>query len=595
MADFRQEEPLGKANDWRLFLRLWQFARPYRYAIFFSTSLLLAVSLLALAQPYLIKVAIDNYITVGRYEGLSSLVFLFLLVLLGEFLLKYVQAYLIQRTGQRITYELRVRLFSHLQGLPVKFFDLNPVGRIMTRLTTDVENLNEVFSSGLVVVFGDIFMLVGIVAVMVYMNPGLALLTFAVLPLLFFVTIFFRNRLRESHRQATAMIARINSYVQESLSGAVVTKLFVREARNQRKFAGLARDYLAASLSLSKNYALYFPTVEAIGALALASIAWYGGGRIIAEAITFGTLVAFIEYVHKFFNPIRDLSEKYTMMQSAAASAERVFKILDTPASQGLPAKLPTEKIASPSVSFEDVWFSYDGAEPVIKGVSLSVAPGETVALVGPTGAGKTTLVSLLVRFYEPQRGCIKIGGRDIREMDLHELRRNVAFVFQDPFLFSGDLESNIRLGNFSLTADTIRKAARTVHADSFISQLPQGYGHVVAQRGKTLSTGQRQLLCFARGLAFDSPILILDEATSSVDAETEALVRDAVGSMMRGQTSIVVAHRLSTVLCADRIVVLHKGRVVEEGTHQALLKKNGVYRKLCELQFGLEALNSSS
>ncbi|MEE8449523.1 MAG: ABC transporter ATP-binding protein [Thermodesulfobacteriota bacterium] len=588
MIDSTSEESLGKARDWRLFARLGRYLWPYRVSIGLSTLLLLMVSLLSLIQPYLIKVAIDQYIAAGSLEGFSTIIVIFLLVLAAEFGLKYVQGYMIQRTGQKVSFDLRTNLFSHLQRLPVKFFDTNPVGRLMTRLTTDVENINEVFSSGIVVILGDIFMLVGIVIAMLYLNISLALVTFMVIPPLFGITIYFRKYLRENHRTVTLAIARINSYIQEAVSGAMVSKLFGQEGKNQRKFSGLARDHLQARLRLTHLYALYFPTIEIIGALALALIIWYGGGAIIKQALTFGTLVAFIEYIHKFFSPIRDLSEKYTSMQSAAASAERIFRLLDTPAVEALqPRKV--KHIAYPGITSQGLWFSYDGHNPVLKDINFSVHPGETVALVGPTGAGKTTLVNLLVRFYEPQKGVITVGGVNIKELDLTELRNYIGVVFQDPFLFSGDIESNIALGNRSPSAETIRAAARMANLDHFWADQPKGYHHPVSERGRTLSTGQRQLVCFARALAYDPQILILDEATSSVDSETEALIQDAVKKLMAGRTSIVVAHRLSTVLTADRILVLHKGQLVEEGTHKQLWAKNGIYHKLCQLQFGLE------
>ena len=587
--DFRYEEELDRPRDWRLFLRLWEYARPYKGTIFLSTGLLLITSLLGLAQPYLIKVAIDNHIAAGVYDGLIIIVILFVALLLTEFTLKYFQGYLVQRTGQRAMFDLRLKLFSHIQRLPLKFFDATPVGRVMTRLTNDVENLNEVFSSGLVVIFGDLFLLLGIVVVMVYLNHRLALVTFTIIPILLWVTMIFRSRLRDSHRNLTAIIARINSYVQESLSGMMVTKLFVREVANQRKFTELSREHLRAAFRLTHLYSFYFPLVEVIGSLALALIIWYGGGQIIKGALTFGTLVAFIEYVHRFFNPIRDLSEKYSMMQSAAASAERVFRLLDAPAEEVLPGGRWVEWKGLPitgRVAFEGVWFSYDGREHVLKDVHLSVEDGEMVALVGPTGAGKSSMVSLLARFYEPTRGRITIGGVDIREMKLSQIRKGIGFVFQDPFLFSGDVEGNIRLGNHLLTLEDVVRAAQYSRAHTFISRLPQGYKEPLGERGKTLSMGQRQLLCIARAFAANPKIIILDEATSSVDAETEALIQEGMRELMKGRTSIVIAHRLSTVLAADRIVVLHKGRVVEVGTHQELMRREGIYRKLYEIQF---------
>ena len=588
MTDFGKEEGLGKARDWRLFARLGKYLWPYRISLGISTLLLLVVSLLSLIQPYLIKVAIDRYIAAESLDGFSTIIALFFSVLMAEFLLKYLQGYMVQQTGQQVSFDLRSSLFAHLQRLPVRFFDTNPVGRLMTRLTTDVENLNEVFSSGVVVILGDIFMLLGIVVAMLYLNPSLALVTFMVIPLLFGITIYFRRHLRENHRLVTLAIARINSHIQEAVSGAMVTKLFGQEGKNQRKFAGLAQNHLQARLRLTHLYALYFPTVEIIGALALALIIWYGGGGIIQQTLTFGTLVAFIEYIHKFFNPIRDLSEKYTSMQSAAASAERIFRLLDTPAAEAAGHR-KTKPIACPGLVCQDLWFSYDGRNPVLKDVTFNVNPGETVALVGPTGAGKSTLVNLLVRFYEPQQGVITVGGTDIKELDLGQLRHYIGLVFQDPFLFSGNIETNIALGNRSPSADIIRAAAKMANLDHFLAGRPEGYRYPVSERGRTLSTGQRQLVCFARALAYDPQILILDEATSSVDAETEALIQDAAKKLMAGRTSIVVAHRLSTVLTADRILVLHKGRVVEDGTHKELWAKNGIYHKLCQLQFGLE------
>jgi ATP-binding cassette subfamily B protein/subfamily B ATP-binding cassette protein MsbA len=516
--------------------------------------------------------------------GVRLMALLFLAILILGFVANFSQVYLIQYTGQKFMFDLRMRLFSHLQRLSLAFFDRSPVGRLVTRVSNDVEVLSEMFSSVLITFFKDIFMLIGIVLVMLRLNARLALVSFVVIPLIVYVTMYFRIKVRDAFRLVRLRIAKINASLQENISGMRVVQMFTRESENYRRFAKINHDYFLANMRQIVIFAIFRPLIEVISAAAIALVIWYGGGQVLLEAISLGTLVAFLSYVQMFFHPIRDLSEKFNTLQAAMASSERIFLLMDTREAIPEPAKPSTNKIKG-AVEFKNVRFSY-GAEDVLRDVSFKVEPGESVAIVGATGAGKTSIINLIERFYDVADGVITIDGVDIREYAKSDLRSSIGLVMQDVFLFAGDVVGNIRLGNTDISDQDVRKAAEYANASQFIEKLNGGYSAEVKERGVTLSAGQRQLLSFARALAFEPPILILDEATSNIDTETEALIQDALGRLMKGRTSIVIAHRLSTIQRVNRIIVLHKGRKVEEGTHQELLKKRGMYYRLYQLQY---------
>ncbi len=582
-----EEEVLGKAYDARLMRRLLAYLRPYRLAALGALAAIVAGSVLQLAQPYLMKVAIDRYIAAGDLGGLRRIAALYLAILLASFALDYVQTYVLQLTGQRIMFDIRMQLYRHLQQIDVAFYDRNPVGRLMTRVTTDVDVLNDLFTSGVVTVFGDVFTLAGIMIVLLSMNWRLALVIFSVLPLIVLVTQWFRRRVRDSYRTVRTWIAKINAYLQENISGMATVQLFRREPRNFARFDEIDRGHRDANIESIFYYAVFYPAVEIIGALATSLIIWYGGHRVLAGVLTLGSLVAFIQYSGRFFRPISDISEKFNLLQAAMASSERIFTLLDSPvviATPQNPVRLPA---ASPGrIVFDHVWFAYHGEDYVLRDVSFEVEPGSRVAIVGATGAGKSTIINLLMRFYDVSKGRILVDGIDIRQVDLGDLRRLSSLVLQDVQLFSGTIAGNIRLGEEGITDEQVRHAAAAVHADQFIEALPGGYDSPVAERGATLSVGQKQLLSFARALAFDPRILILDEATSSVDTETELLIREALEVLMSGRTTIAIAHRLSTIQDMDKILVLHKGELREVGTHQELLARRGIYYRLYQLQY---------
>jgi ATP-binding cassette subfamily B multidrug efflux pump len=601
------EEVLGKAYDARLMRRLLRYLRPYWRSVVVALAAIVAGGAAALAQPYLMKLAIDRYVAVRRLEGLNNLAAIYLVVLLVAFTAEYIQTWTMQLTGQRIMFDMRMAIYNHLQRLDLKFYDRNPVGRLMTRVTSDVDVLNDLFTSGVVTVFGDVFALVGIMGMMLWMNWRLALVAFAVLPLVLVVTQWFRRNVRDSYRVVRGWIARINAFLQENITGMTTVQLFRREALNFARFDDIDRKHRDANIDSIFYYAVFYPAIEAIAALASALIIWYGGGSVIANTLTLGALVAFLQYVQRFFRPISDMSEKFNIMQAAMASSERIFKLLDEPVAIASPARaLKRPPSGAGHIRFENVWFAYDteaerrggvpaerarregapGLNYVLRNVSFDVRPGQRVGIVGATGSGKTTLVNLLLRFYDVQKGRITIDGVDIRELDLKDLRGLFSLVLQDVHLFTGTIADNIRLGDSTIDDDRVRQAARAVHADPFISRMSAGYASRVAERGSTLSVGQKQLLSFARALAFDPRVLILDEATSSVDTETELIIRDALRVLMSGRTTIAVAHRLSTIQDMDQILVLHKGQLREQGTHQALLSQRGIYFKLFELQY---------
>jgi len=586
-----EEEILGKAYDARLMRRLLAYLRPYRLQAALALAAIIAASVLQLAQPYLMKLVIDRYIPAGDLAGINRIAVLYLAILGASFSLEFTQTWLLQLTGQRIMFDMRMQIYHHLQRIDLAFYDRNPVGRLMTRVTTDVDVLNDLFTSGVVSVFGDVFTLVGIMIVLLTMNWRLAVVSFAVLPLIVLVTQWFRRNVRESYRTVRTWIARINAYLQEHITGMGTVQLFRREARAFEKFQDINERHRTANVESIFYYAVFYPAIEVVGALASALTIWYGGRWVLSGTLTLGSLVAFLLYSQRFFRPISDMSEKFNILQAAMASSERIFTLLDEPVTIETAAAAPRTALGAGHIVFDHVWFGYgpnESGEPdfVLRDVSFEVKPGERVGVVGATGAGKSTLINLLLRFYEVSRGRILVDGVDVREMDLQELRSLFSLVLQDVHLFTGSIAENIRLGASGIPDEAVQRAAAAVHADPFIRRLPAAYASPVAERGATLSVGQKQLLSFARALAFEPRILILDEATSSVDTETEILIRDALHVLMAGRTTIAIAHRLSTIQDMDKILVLHKGHLREAGTHQELLAHRGIYFKLYQLQY---------
>jgi ATP-binding cassette, subfamily B, multidrug efflux pump len=663
----QEEEVLGKAYDSRLMRRLLTYLHPYRWQVTIAIVSIILKSFCDVLGPYLVKVAVDRYLapvkgaTSGLWSWLSprplrgiaqiSAIYFSLLAL--TFVFEFLQTYFMQWTGQKVMFDLRSQIFRHLQRMHVAFYDRNPVGRLVTRVTTDVDALNEMFTSGVVSIFEDLFVLLGILGIMLCMNWKLALITFAVLPFIVVATKLFRDKVRDSYRRIRTAIARINSYLQEHVSGMVVLQLFNRERKAYQRFSEINRSHMDAFKDAILAYAVYYPVVDFFSAIAIACVIWFGGQDVmrgivansvsiefnrqtlvsfhmVATAASLGVLIAFTQYALRFFRPIMDFSEKYNILQSAMAASERIFKLLDTPVDIVSPKV--TRKPEGPGrIEFDHVWFAYrdvpgenveassgsrasldrtaEGGRPhmsgdgshmsdvassdwVLRDVTFAIEPGETVAIVGHTGAGKTTLISLLLRFYDVQKGAVRIDGVDVKEMDLADLRSRFGVVLQDPFLFSGTIGGNIRLGTERIQDEHVAKAAEDVNLGDFIRALPNGFNEEVRERGSTLSTGQKQLISFARALAHEPKILILDEATSSVDTETEFKVRDALGRMVEGRTSLIIAHRLSTVQRADKIIVMHKGQVREMGTHQELLANRGIYFKLYQLQYKDQELN---
>jgi ATP-binding cassette, subfamily B, multidrug efflux pump len=641
MASHHEEEVLGKAYDSRLMKRLLVYLRPYRWQVAISLVAILIKAGADVLGPYLVAVEIDRYLApTGKFGfldsilsrdplvGIAELAAIYVGLITLSFLLEYLQTYFMQWTGQMVMFDLRSQIFRLLQRMHIGFYDKNPVGRLVTRVTTDVDALNEMFTSGVVSLFEDVFVLAGIIGIMLCMNWKLALITFAVLPLIGYATKIFRDKVRDSYRRIRVAIARINAFLQEHVSGMTVVQLFNREQRAFDKFSEVNAVHMDAFKDAIMAHAVYYPVVEVLSSVAIASVIWFGGSHVIHGVITMtaalgfshgrifvhwfatltslGVLVAFIQYAQRFFRPIQDFSEKYNILQSAMASSERIFKLLDTPIEITSPAVTKTPN-GPGRIEFDHVWFAYGerasapvgaagetgGNRPqqtdldwVLRDVSFTIEPGETVAIVGHTGAGKTTIISLLMRFYDVQKGAVKIDGVDVKEMDLGDLRRRFGVVLQDPFLFTGTVGGNIRLGTQWIEDADVEKAAEDVNLADFIRTLPDGFKAEVRERGSTLSTGQKQLISFARALAHDPKILILDEATSSVDTETEFRVRDALNRMVEGRTSVIIAHRLSTIQRADKIIVMHKGHVREIGTHQQLLAQRGIYYKLYQLQY---------
>ncbi len=657
----QEEEILGKAYDSRLMRRLLTYLRPYRWQVTIAIVSIILKSFCDVLGPYLVKVAVDRYLapvkesTLGLWSwlsprplhGIAQISAIYFGLLLLTFVLEFLQTYFMQWTGQKVMFDLRSQIFRHLQRMHVAFYDKNPVGRLVTRVTTDVDALNEMFTSGVVSIFEDLFVLLGILGVMLCMNWKLALITFAVLPFIVVATKIFRDKVRDSYRRIRIAIARINAYLQEHVSGMVVLQLFNRERKAYDRFSDINRSHMDAFKDAIMAYAVYYPVVDFFSAIAIASVIWWGGQdvlrgvvansvsiefsrqalvsfHLVATAASLGVVIAFTAYAQRFFRPIMDFSEKYNILQSAMAASERIFKLVDTPVDIVSPAV--TKRPEGPGrIEFDLVWFAYredKDMEPrtswsggvdatpdegvrgttisdlpsqpdwVLRDVTFAIEPGETVAVVGHTGAGKTTLISLLLRFYDVQKGAVRIDGVDVKEMDLNDLRGRFGVVLQDPFLFTGTIGGNIRLGTERILDELIAKAAEDVNLGDFVRALPNGFNEEVRERGSTLSTGQKQLISFARALAHEPKILILDEATSSVDTETEFKVRDALGRMVEGRTSLIIAHRLSTVQRADKIIVMHKGQVREMGTHQELLANRGIYFKLYQLQYKDQELN---
>jgi len=609
MADIERHEDEGsKAFDPHLARRLLRYLKPYRARATFSVFLVILSSMMEIAGPAIVAVAIDLYVKpmqgshaagasqrIGAWlvahgwaldpiSGINLAAAIYFIVLFGGFAVLYTQMVLMNLMGQYIMYDLRKQIFGHLQKLDIQFFDRNPVGRLMTRVTTDVDALNEMFTAGFVSIFGDIFVLAGIVGMLFWMNWRMALVLFSIIPLIVLVSAWFRRGARKTYRATRARIAAINAFLQEHISGMATVQLFNREEDEAEKFEGLNARHRDANLESVFYYSIFYPVVELIETIGLALIVWYGGGQVLHNMLSIGTLIAFFQYAQRFYEPISDLSEKYNILQAAMAASERIFKTLDTPPKIVDDGTLEIDHFES--IEFRDVCFAYNEPEWVLKNVSFTVKRGDRIALVGHTGAGKTTVTSLLLRFYEPQRGEILINGIDIRQYSAASLRALFAIVQQDFFLFTGSITQNISLGDEKITPERVREAARRVQADRFIQRLPGGYDSEVKERGAGLSVGEKQLLSFARALAFNPPVLVLDEATSSIDTETEVLIQEAIQTLMTGRTSIVIAHRLSTIRSADTILVFHHGEIRERGTHEELMHQDGLYRKLYEIQY---------
>ena len=585
--NLREDEILGKPYDLRLMKRFMAYCRPYIKQIAASVLLLIVISMLQLSGPYLVKVAIDSYILKGNRTGLNLIVTAYLIVLFFTFILEYMKDYIMQLSGQKIMFDIRADLFAHLQKMSLSFFNHNPTGRIVTRVVDDVETLNELFAEQIVETVSDMLTLISIVIVLLLLDWRLASLTFIVIIPLLYATRLYRDRARKAYRNMRANLARLNSYMQENIVGMGTVQVFNRSEENFKRFDTINKTNWHQQLKSLTYYAIYFPVIEIFLAVAIGIIIWYGGGEAIKGAVQLGVLVAFIQYVQRFFQPIKDLSQKYNVLQSAMASSERIFNLMDTPEDIPNPPDPVILEEVKGEIEFRDVWFSYNSEDPVLKGINFHLKPGESVAIVGATGAGKTSIINLIGRFYDIQKGRILIDGIDIRSMDKFYLRKQIGMVLQDAFLFAGDIEDNIRLRESRIPLEKVYEAARYVNADIFIEKLPKGYNEDVQERGSTLSLGQKQLISFARALVFNPKILILDEATSSVDTETELLIRDALGKLIKGRTSIIIAHRLSTVRYVDKIIVIDKGEIAEMGSHDELLRQKGIYHDLHQLQVG--------
>jgi ATP-binding cassette subfamily B protein len=577
--------------DRRLLRRIGQYLRPYTGWVVLALILTLGASLLGPLRPYLIQKAIDNYIVIGDLDGLGRIIIFLVLALVGEGVLSFAKNYLTQWIGQHAIYDLRKKVFRHIQNQSLAFFDRTPIGRLITRTTSDVESLSDVLSSGLVVILGDLFRLIFIAGFMFWLDVTLAIVTLAVMPLMVWVTFWFRKNAREMYRETRKHVARINSFIQEHVTGMRIVQLFNRENEEMARFRDINDDNRQAWVQTIFYFAIFWPAVQIIADVALGAIIWFSGLQAMSGTLTLGVVIAFIQYARQFFDPIRNLSNQYNTLQEAMAGAERIFDLMDDDAS--IPeSEEPVElERVDGAIEFKNVWFAYEDGEDgepnwVLKDISFKAEPGQTVALVGATGAGKSTIMNTLLRFYEIQRGEILVDGVDIRKLRLRDLRRHLGMILQDVFLFSGSIEKNLTLNDDAITEAQMKKAARLVEADRFIEELPDGYQHDVKERGASLSQGQQQLISFVRALVYDPEVLVLDEATSSVDTETEELIQNALERIMDGRTTLAIAHRLSTIQDADQILVMHKGEIRERGTHQELLALDGLYRKLYELQY---------
>jgi len=581
-----QEEVLGKAYDARLMKRLIRYLKPYTKWVVLAIALTVGVALLSTVRPYLTKIAIDDYIVNKDAQGLKNIILVLLGTLILQGLLQYTMTYLTQWIGQKTIFDLRMELFRHIQKFSMKFFDKNPVGRLVTRLTNDIEVLNEMFSSGIVMVFADVFIIGGILFFMFSLSWQLTLIALSVVFPLIYATVIFRKKVRIAFRDVRFYLAKMNSFLQEHISGILVVKIFNKEKRTLNDFKKINYDHTKANKKSVFYYSVFFPVVELIGALSGALIIWYGGGEAVQGALTIGILISFIQYSEMFFRPIRDLSEKYNIMQTAMASSERIFRLLDRQPVINDPLKPAVLGECRGNIEFRNVWFAYVKEDYVLRDISFKINQGEKVAFVGATGAGKSSIMNLLCRFYDTQKGEITIDGINIKDLKQNELRRNIGLVVQDIFLFSDSIANNISLNNNDISPEKIKEAASIIGINNFIDKLPLGYGQNVKERGVTLSQGERQLITFARALAYDPKILILDEATSSVDTHSEILIQKAIDKLMDGRTSIIIAHRLSTIQKCDKIIVMHKGEIRETGTHQQLLEYGGIYSKLYQLQY---------
>jgi len=577
----QEDEITGKAYDSRLMKRLLAYTVPYRRLILLGVFLTLLAAFLQLAGPYLTKQAIDKYIAQKQLLGLYQILIIYFFVLVFLFLTQYVQIYVTQYFGQKLMYDIRSKIFEHIQSLSLSFFDKNPVGRLMTRVTSDVEALNQMFTQGIVTIFGDIFLLIGIIGALLFLDPWLALWVFIVIPVLFLVSIIFRLKVREAFRLIRKWVSRINTYVQENITNMSIVQIFSRTDKNYQIFSEINLEHTKAHVQTVFYFALFYPVIEFVGAFAIALVIWRGGIFKLEGSTSFGALVAFIQYAQMFFRPISDLSEKYNVLQQAMASSERIFKLLDTPILIKNSDHSIKDQTLDGKVSFKNVHFAYNEPNFVLENISFDLESGESVAIVGHTGAGKTTLINILGRQYDIQRGEILIDDFPIKKWDLDSLRGQMSVVLQDVFLFSGTVADNIRLGNKHISIDTVKWAAQQVNAHEFIEKLPETYDTPVKERGVTLSMGQKQLISFARALVINPRILILDEATSSVDTETELLIQGALTILMQQRTSLIIAHRLSTIKHVDKIIVMHRGSIREMGTHEELLERKGLYHQL--------------